>query len=213
MPLPRDAELPLKYATPAVWAAAALSSPLELLNDHAHLEKKAAANALELLNRWPEPSPPEDWVAAMTAVARDEVEHLAVVCRLLARRGGRLTKQHSNPYAADLRKLVRHGHGRDELVDRLLVSGLIEARSCERFKLLAEACGGVGRNDAPADPELRKLYQGLWASEHGHYRTFVQLAGEIQPGGDVRARWEQMLDAESGIIRGQPPGPRMHSGA
>ena len=69
--------------------------------------KKAAANALELLNRWPEPSPPENWVAAMTAVARDEVEHLAVVSRLLARRGGRLTRQHSNPYASRLRDLVR----------------------------------------------------------------------------------------------------------
>src|SRR6266550_1329608 len=120
----RDAELPLKYATPPAWAAEALRQPLELLNDHAHLEKKAAANALELLNRWPEPSPPENWVASMTAIARDEVEHLAVVCRLLSRRGGRLTKQHSNPYAADLRRLVGQGTGPAELVDRLLVSSL-----------------------------------------------------------------------------------------
>src|SRR5437764_8839225 len=110
----READLPLRYKTPASWAQDVLRQPLELLNDHAHLEKKAAANALELLNRWPEPRPPENWVAAMTAVARDEVEHLAVVCRLLARRGGRLTKQHSNPYAADLRRLVRQGTGPDE---------------------------------------------------------------------------------------------------
>src|SRR3954453_1598687 len=121
----KDVDLPLRYRTPASWAARVLERPLELLNDHAHLEKKAATNALELLNRWPEPSPPENWVAAMTAIARDEVEHLAVVCRLLARRGGRLTKQHSNRYAADLRGLVRQGEGRDELVDRLLVSALI----------------------------------------------------------------------------------------
>src|SRR5215218_11119171 len=123
MPEPtRDAELPLRYQTPPEWAAAALRQPLELLNDHAHLEKKAAANALELLNRWPEPSPPENWVAAMTAVARDEVEHLAVVSRLLARRGGRLTKSHANPYASELHKLVRKGRGREELVDRLMIS-------------------------------------------------------------------------------------------
>ena len=83
-----DAKLPLRYHTPPAWAAAVLSQPLELLNDHAHLEKKAATNALELLNRWPEPNPPENWVTAMTAVARDEVDHLAVVTRLLARRGG-----------------------------------------------------------------------------------------------------------------------------
>src|SRR5580765_8255132 len=100
-----DAQLPLLYQTPAEWAAQVLREPLALLNDHAHLEKKAASNALELLNRWPEPRPPENWVAAMTAVARDEVEHLAVVARLLARRGGKLTKQHSNPYAGELHKL------------------------------------------------------------------------------------------------------------
>jgi tRNA-(ms[2]io[6]A)-hydroxylase len=182
-----------------------LRQPLELLNDHAHLEKKAAANALELLNRWPEPSPPENWVAAMTAVARDEVEHLATVCRILARRGGRLTKQHSNRYAADLRGLVRQGEGRSELVDRLMVSALIEARSCERFQLLGEACDD--------DAELRKLYRGLWASEHGHYRTFIQLAEDIEPAQAVAKRWDAMLGAEAKIIASQAPGARMHSGS
>jgi tRNA 2-(methylsulfanyl)-N6-isopentenyladenosine37 hydroxylase len=199
-----EADLPLRYATPPGWAASVLGAPLELLNDHAHLEKKAAANALELLNRWPEPRPPENWVAAMTAVARDEVEHLAVVCRLLARRGGRLTKQHSNPYAADLRRLVRQGTGPAELVDRLLVSSLIEARSCERFKLLGEATAD--------DPELRKLYRGLWASEHGHYLSFLQLAEQIEPKAVVEKRWGEMLESEAGMIARQPPGPRMHSG-
>src|SRR5260221_2042939 len=102
----RDADLPLRYATPAQWATDVLAEPLALLNDHAHLEKKAAANALEMINRWPEPSPPENWVAAMAAVARDEIEHLAVVARLLARRGGQLTQQHTNPYANALHQLV-----------------------------------------------------------------------------------------------------------
>src|SRR4051812_5041256 len=199
----RDADLPLRYVTPVQWATDVLSTPLALLNDHAHLEKKAATNALELLNRWPEPSPPENWVAAMTAVARDEVEHLAVVTRLLARRGGRLTKSHANPYAADLHKLVRRGHGTHELVDRLLISSLIEARSCERFNLLASAC---------TDPELAKLYKGLWASEHGHYLSFLQLAEEIQPADVVAKRWDEMLEAEAGLIQEQAAGPRMHSG-
>jgi tRNA-(ms[2]io[6]A)-hydroxylase len=198
-----QAPLPLRYQTPADWAPAVLARPLELLNDHAHLEKKAAANALELLNRWPEPSPPANWVAAMTAVARDEVEHLATVCRLLSRRGGRLTKSHSNPYANDLRKLVRLGRGDEELVDRLMVSSLIEARSCERFKLLGETT---------VDAELRKLYRGLWASEHGHYRSFLQLAEQVSGDEAVARRWEQMLDAEARIIQRQPPGPRMHGG-
>lgn len=200
----RQADLPLRYQTPPTWARSVLDKPLELLNDHAHLEKKAATNALELLNRWPEPSPPENWVAAMTAVSRDEVEHLAVVCRLLARRGGRLTKSHANPYASQLHKLVRRGQGTDELVDRLMISSLIEARSCERFALLADAC--------EEDKELKKLYAGLWASEHGHYKTFIQLAEQIQPATTVAARWDEMLDAEAEIIRAQPTGPRMHSG-
>lgn len=200
----KDADLPLLYRTPPDWASRVLARPLDLLNDHAHLEKKAAANALELLNRWPEPSPPENWVAAMTAVARDEVEHLAVVCRLLARRGGKLTKSHANPYASELHKLVRKGLGPAELVDRLMISSLIEARSCERFNLLAHACDD--------DRELKKLYQGLWASEHGHYRTFIQLAEEIQPTDVVQKRWREMLSAESKIIQSQADGPRMHSG-
>jgi tRNA-(ms[2]io[6]A)-hydroxylase len=199
----KEADLPLRYRTPATWAAGVLERPLELLNDHAHLEKKAATNALELLNRWPEPTPPENWVAAMTAVSRDEVEHLAVVCRLLARRGGRLTKSHANPYASELHKLVRRGKGTEELVDRLMISSLIEARSCERFALLAEAC---------EDKELKKLYGGLWASEHGHYRTFIQLAEQILSADVVARRWEEMLEGEARIIRGQAPGPRMHSG-
>ena len=197
------ADLPLRYETPAQWATETLRRPLELLNDHAHLEKKAAANALELLNRWPEPSPPENWVMAMTAISRDEVEHLAVVTRLLSRRGGRLSRQHANPYASELRALVRKGEGRAELVDRLLVSALIEARSCERFELLAEAS-----NDA----ELGKLYRGLWASERGHYLTFLELAGQVQPPDEVASRWDRMLTAEAAIIARQPPGSRMHSG-
>lgn len=199
----RDTDLPLRYSTPSSWAAGVLEQPLALLNDHAHLEKKAATNALELLNRWPEPNPPENWVTAMTAVARDEVEHLAVVTRLLARRGGRLTKQHANPYAAGLHKLVRRGRGPEELVDRLMISSLIEARSCERFKLLGDAVEN--------DRELQKLYRGLWASEHGHYLTFIQLAEQILPAKAVAKRWDEMLTAEARLIQDQPPGPRMHS--
>lgn len=196
-------DLPLKYRTPAAWAEQVLESPLALLNDHAHLEKKAAANALELLNRWPDPHPPENWVQAMTAVARDEVEHLALVVRLLARRGGRLTRTHHNGYAAALRDLVRRGRGPLELVDRLLVSALIEARSCERFELLAAHC---------ADRTLAKVYSGLWASEAGHYLSFLGLAQALPEAGDVDARWRWMLDREAEIIASQKPGPFMHSG-
>jgi len=200
----RVVDLPLRYVTPDSWAAQALCDPLALLNDHAHLEKKAAANALELVTRWPEPEPPEYWVEKLTAVARDEVEHLAVVARILARRGGRLARQHRNEYASALRKQVRLGEGPVELLDRLMVSALIEARSCERFELLSRGC---------AEPELRKLYAGLWASENGHYRIFIDLAKRMMLADTrVERRWSEMLDFEAELIASQPPGPRMHSG-
>jgi tRNA 2-(methylsulfanyl)-N6-isopentenyladenosine37 hydroxylase len=195
--------LPLLYRTPDAWARQVLAQPLALLNDHAWLEKKAASNALELLNRWPEPNPPENWVTAMTAIARDEVEHLAVVVRLLARRGGRLTRSHANRYASALRDLVRMGEGPDELTDRLMVSALIEARSCERFELLSRHCD---------DRELAKLYAGLFASEAGHYRVFIDLARQLPTKPKIDSRWQEMLEAEGEIIQAQPPGPTMHSG-
>ena len=84
-----------------------------------------------------------------------------------------------------------------------MISSLIKARSCERFKLLAETC---------EDAELAKLYNGLWASEHGHYLSFLQLAEEILPAEVVSKRWDEMLDAEAAIIQRQPPGSRMHGG-
>ena len=201
---PKPADLPLRYQTPDAWAHVALQDPLALLNDHAYLERKAAGNALELLNRWPEPNPPEYWVEKMTAIARDEVEHLATVTRLLARRGGQLERHHRNPYANDLRRLVRSGTGPLELMDRLMVSALIEARSCERFEVLSRCSD---------DAELVRLYSELWASENGHYRIFIDLARKvIDDDAAVEARWNTILDAEAELIQNQPPGPRMHAG-
>ena len=198
-------DLPLMVDTPAEWASMVLQKPEALLNDHAHLEKKAAQNALELLHRWPEPCPPENWVVAMTAVARDEVEHLALVVRLLARRGGALTKAHRNDYARALRAEIRPG-GDDETIDRLMVSALIEARSCERFEILAACC---------TDQELARVYRGLWASEKGHYLSFIDLARQVAARDrrerEIEGRWSEMLSAEARIITQQRPGPRMHS--
>lgn len=202
---PTDLELPLRILTPSTWAPMVLKNPLELLNDHAHLERKAANNALELLLRWPEPNPPENWVKAMTAIAKDEVEHLALVTRLLARRGGTLERGHINSYAAALRAEVRTGKGEADTVDRLLISALLEVRSCERFGLLADAAVGDG--------ELQELYKSLWASEHGHYRIFLDLARKVSLRGSVEAvehRWDELLDREAAVIQAQPVEPRMH---
>lgn len=197
--------LPLKSQTPRSWAIAVLQFPLELLNDHAWLEKKAAANALELLNQWPEPNPPKNWVNVLSGVSRDEAVHLAQVLKILTRRGGQLTKVHKNSYANGLRELVRRGQGPLEMLDRLMVSALIELRSCERFAVLGQVAEDM-------DAELGKLYQSLWASEMGHYHVFLKLASAIAAPEEVASRWAFMLEQEAGILAEQSTGPRMHSG-
>ena len=193
--------LPLCSRTPLQWGEQVLQNPVALLADHAALEKKAAMNALELLPRWPDDAYP-GWVEAMTGIARDETNHLSRVTRLLARRGGTLERGHSNPYAKDLRALVRRG-GTGETVDRLLVSALIEARSCERFSVLAQA--------STADEELHSLYHQLFSSELSHYNIFVKLACKADPA-KADMRWNQLLREEALILERQEPGPRIHSG-
>ncbi|MBM3787466.1 MAG: tRNA-(ms[2]io[6]A)-hydroxylase [Acidobacteria bacterium] len=193
--------LPLHSVTPIEWGLRAMADPIALLNDHAFLEKKAANNALELLTRWPTDWVP-GWVETMTAVARDEAAHLAQVMRILLRRGGRLERMHKNPYANELRLLVRKG-GNGEIVDRLLISALIEARSCERFQVLSAAAGQLD------DSELAAFYSRLYASELGHFTTFLRLANKLSR--STATRWEEMLASEAKILAAQSPGPRIHS--
>jgi tRNA-(ms[2]io[6]A)-hydroxylase len=195
--------LPLHSRTPIEWGRAVLREPIALLIDHAFLERKAANNALELMTRWPNEWAP-DWVETMTGVARDEAAHLSQVTRLLAKRGGKLERIHKNPYANELRLLVRKG-GAGEVLDRLLVSALIEVRSCERFAVLAEAA-------AESDTELAKFYQALYSSEMGHYKLFLRLARKVLGRAAVEERWQEMLAAEAAILARQEAGPRIHSG-
>lgn len=199
----RVEELGLASETPLEWARSALADPIALLIDHAFLEKKAANNAMELMTRWPNDWTP-GWVETMTGVARDEAAHLSQVVRILMRRGGRLERVHKNPYANALRLLVRKG-GTGEVLDRLYVSALIEARSCERFSVLAQAAEGV-------DEELAAFYKALYASEFGHYKVFLKLASKIAGKKAAAQRWEEMVVAEARILSEQPPGPRIHSG-
>ncbi len=195
--------LPLRTRTPLSWAQSALADPIALLNDHAFLEMKAAQNAMDLMTRWPNTWLP-GWVEAMTSVARDEAAHLAQVTRVLIKRGGRLVRSHKAAYPRDLRARVRNG-GSDELLDRLCVSALIEARSCERFAVLAEAA-------AENEPDLAKFYHALFASEMGHYKIFLKLANKIAPPDVVAQRWSEWLDTEAEILAAQKPGSLIHSG-
>lgn len=203
----REARLAEDFAlasrTPREWAQGALAFPVALLNDHAHLERKAASNALDLLARYPVGRPAARWVSVLSAIVRDEVEHLNLVVRHLEARGGAWSKHHRNPYAHGLRKLVRRGDGPRETMDRLLVAAFIEARSHERFGCLAEAC---------EDPELARLYRGLRTSEQGHFRLFIELATQVMAGDEVALRWNELAAHEARILADQPPGPAIHSG-
>ena len=200
-PLEKIESLPLVSRTPVSWGVAALTDPIALLIDHAFLEMKAAQNAMDLLTRWPNEWMP-GWVETMTGVARDETSHLSQVTRLLIRRGGRLERGHKSYYASDLRRLVRNGK-LTETLDRLCVSALIEARSCERFAILASVA---------EDEELGAFYKALFSSEMGHYKVFLKLAYKMAPKDEVDVRWQELLVAEAKIIEAQPPGCRIHSG-
>src|SRR5688500_2615636 len=156
---------------------------------------------MDLMTHWPNDWVP-GWVETMTGVARDEAAHLSQVTRILMKRGGRLTRIHKNPYATALRLLVRKGK-EGETLDRLFVSALIEARSCERFAVLAQASN---------DEELAGFYRALFLSEFGHYKVFLRLANRIAGRKTVDERWQELLAAEAQILADQPAGPRIHSG-
>jgi tRNA-(ms[2]io[6]A)-hydroxylase len=196
--------LPLRCYTPIDWAEHALQDIPALLSDHAHLEKKATTNALGLLHRWPEHFPDRSsyWTKVLAEIAKDEILHLNLVLQHLDRMGAVFTRSHENSYAGDLRMLERHGSHPSDLIDRLLICSLIEARSCERFCLLAHST---------EDVSLRKLYSGLWSSEHNHYLVFLELAAIVCSETEVKERWSEMLDGEAEIIQRQSAGPRIHS--
>jgi tRNA-(ms[2]io[6]A)-hydroxylase len=188
----------LQVATDAAWAEAALRDVDAVLVDHAHCEMKAASSALSLATRHPGDA---HLARVLTDLAREEIEHFQRVLSLLSDRGVTLGPPPVDAYAAELRRAV-HELPRAEgalspLVDRLLVGALIEARSCERFKLLAEATAGL-----PARADEHALWTELLAAEARHYCTFVDLAARAAAGNRARveARLEILAQAEASIV-------------
>lgn len=185
----------LRSPTDPRWAAVAAAGLPATLADHAHCEKKAAASALKLVADHPDR--PEQ-VRALARLAQEELSHLLAVHVEMARLGVPLTPDEGDPYAQALVRLVRSGP--HALVDRLLVSALIEARSCERLLLLA---------DVLDDARLRDLYAKFARQEGGHERLFVDLA--VKEAGDAaQARLDVLADAEARIVAGLPLVPRIH---
>jgi tRNA-(ms[2]io[6]A)-hydroxylase len=182
--------LHLRCDTPRAWLDHALAHLDEVLEDHAHCEKKAAATALSLLSSFPEQP---ELAAAMAALAEEEAGHLRRVVEALHKRGKQLGRDPGDPYAQQLLAFVRGGE--DRLLDRLLVSACIEARSCERLKLLAD-------NLPPG--ELRDMYAEFFAAEAGHFRLFTELASKLCGKDKTQARLDQLLAEEARIVTTLP---------
>jgi tRNA-(ms[2]io[6]A)-hydroxylase len=191
--------LELRYATPAAWADRVLAEPLALLSDHAHCELRAASSAQGLITR--NPANP-DLVDRLSRLALEEMRHFRQVVALLRDLGGELRYAEANPYMEGLATGSRPTRG-SVLLDRLLVSGLVELRSLERFELLAERA---------QDPRLRALYAELGPSEAGHATLFSRLARELFPENRARARAEHLCELEGRLVEGLAFAPRMHSG-
>ncbi len=189
----------LAWTTPRAWATQALAQPLALLSDHAYCELGAAAAAQGLLARRPGDS---ELVERLGAHAAEELRHFRQVHRLLVELGGTLGAVRTNPYAEGL--LAEVERGARGLVDRLLVFGLIERRSLERFELLAAAAG-------PESP-LGALYAELAPSEAGHAALFLELARARTPAGELEPRLARWVAREAELLAGLACGPRIHSG-
>ena len=193
---PASNRVALRCATDPRWLPHALAHLDEVLVDHAHCEKKAAANALSLLQSYPEvPGLP----GHMARLAREESGHLARVLLLLERRGLTLGRDPGDPYVQGLQALVRTPAAHRQM-DRFLVAAIIEARSCERLALLATGL---------TEPDLRRLYGELARSEHGHQKLFLRLATRVH-GEAVGPRLDQLLEAEASLVRKMPIRAAIH---
>jgi tRNA-(ms[2]io[6]A)-hydroxylase len=192
--------LGLELPTDPRWVDIASMNVREILVDHAYCEQKAASSCISLIILFPEK---DKLVEVLTPVVAEEWSHFERVIKELTRRGYSLGRQRKDEYVAELNKLVRTGGSRDQLLlERLLLNALIEARSCERFKILWK--------NIP-DKELSEFYYELMVSEAGHYRNFLQLAKEYIPEKTVEARWRELLAQEAEIMKNlDPRGDRMH---
>lgn len=192
--------LSLQSASSDRWLSQVRGYLDELLIDHAHCEKKAAGTAMNLLFAYIEN---HDLTRAMTEIVQEELAHFHQVLDILEQRGVRFRRLKPSNYGAQLHELIRKNEP-GYAVDRLLVAGLIEARSCERFGLLREHL-------AQDEPELAAFYDSLFESEARHHSTYVRLAKAYAPDDEVHARLDELAAAEARIIAIGDTVPRMHS--
>lgn len=181
--------LGLKLATDPRWVTIVESNIEEILTDHAWCEQKAASNAISLITQ---NSEKEELVTELTIIAKEELEHFEMVHQLIKKRGLTFGRERKDSYVNELFKFMKKdGSRNDALCERLLFSAMIEARSCERFKVLSENI---------KDPELAKFYRDLMISEAGHYTIFLGFARQYADNVDVDKRWKEWIAYETSII-------------
>lgn len=181
--------LGLKLATDPRWVNIVESNIEEILTDHAWCEQKAASNAIYIIIN---NSEKEELVTEMTRIALEEMEHFQMVHTIIKERGLTLGRERKDNYVSDLVKFAKKdGSRNDALVERLLFAAMIEARSCERFRILSLNI---------KDPELAQFYHELMVSEAGHYTTFIKFAKQYSEKIDVDKRWQEWIDFEGSII-------------
>jgi tRNA 2-(methylsulfanyl)-N6-isopentenyladenosine37 hydroxylase len=192
--------LGLELPTDPRWTDIAQKNLKDILIDHAYCEQKAASSCISLIIQHPER---EKLVETLTPLVKEEWGHFERVIAELKKRGYALGPQRKDEYVEELTKFIIKGGSRDQhLVEKLLLNALIEARSCERFKVLWKTI---------ADQDLAEFYHELMISEAGHYKTFLHLAKEYLPAEVVMKRWEEWLEHEAEIMkRLEVRGDRIH---
>lgn len=187
----------LLVATPAGWVQGILERFDAFLADHANCERKASALAMSLVVKYPEQ---EAIIPALIALAREELEHFEQVYALMRTRGVALVKDEPDPYVNALAVHMRHERGL-RLLDRLLVSSVIECRGAERFRILA---------DALDEPALRAFYTVLWKAETKHGHQFVDMALRCHDAHEVYPRLHALMEAEAAIVENLPWRASLH---
>ncbi len=194
--------LGLKLPTDPRWVNIVEKNIGEILTDHAYCEQKAASNAISVIVKYPEY---EDLVKAMTEIAMEEMEHFGLVHDEILKRGMRLGFERKDPYVNDLAQYMKQrnagGSRENQLVNRMMFAAMIEARSCERFRILSEEIN---------DEELRVFYRSLMESEARHYTTFLTFARKYGNGINVEQRWQEFLDFEASLMEKYGKSETMH---
>jgi tRNA-(ms[2]io[6]A)-hydroxylase len=196
---PGKVMLGLKLPTDPRWVNVVEKNISEVLTDHAWCEQKAASNAISTIVRFPEYP---ELVDELTRISLEEMSHFRMVHDKIRQRGMVLGPERRDPYVRDLHSFIKKGGSKQQgLVDCLLIAAMIEARSCERFRILSEEI---------QDEDLRKFYRDLMVSEAEHYTTFLSFARKYQAEIDVDVRWKEFLDFEASLMEKYGKKETMH---